>query len=1069
MKGEVLKGTGGAISWMARNPVAANLLMVVLLVGGFIIQRQIKQEVFPEFDMDTVQVSVAYPGASPEEVETGILLAIEESVRGEDGVKRVTSSAFEGSGVLRVELMLGTDPNKAQQDIKSSIDRITTFPRDSERPTVSLLSNRREVISFFVYGDQEEQLLRNIAERAREQLVRHKDITLAELAGIRPLEISIEIAQPTLRNLGLTLDDVARIVSSSAVELPGGGVKTSSGEVLLRVAERRDLGEEFADIPVFVRADGAFVRLGEVADIIDGYADTDQATLFNGKPAVQVVVYRVGDEGPLEVAAAVKEYLAALRAELPEGVHLGLWQDSSEIYRQRINLLLRNAALGLTLVLLILGLFLELRLAFWVTMGIPISFLGSFLLIPAMDVSLNMISLFAFIISLGIVVDDAIVVGENIFEHRQRGMPFVPAAIMGARQIAVPVTFAILTNVVAFGPLFFVPGVMGKLFRVIPSVVVAVFLVSLLEALFILPAHLAHQRPPATKGIGAFIHRRQQRFSRLLIRFIDTGYRPLLRLSLRNRYVTICVAAAVLAVTVGYIAGGRIPFSFMPKVDSDIVVAAAELPFGTPVERTLLVQDRLLETARRVLQRHGGDDITRGILARAGSPPQGGMGPFAPGAGLTGGHLTNVQVFMVPSDERPVSAPEFARQWRELAGDIPEVESLVFTSTAGPTAGSSIDIELSHSEPSLLEEAALRLAGMLRSFKGVRDIDKGFAKGKPQLDFTVRPEARSLGLTATEVGRQVRASFHGVEALRQQRGREELKVMVRLPERDRKSEYQVEELVLRTPRGGEILLPAAVDFKRGRAYTEIRRANGRRVLNVTADIEEESANAGVVLTDLQGEGLPELMRTYPGLSYSLEGERKEQMESLGSLGAGFLMAQIVIFALLAIPFRSYIQPLIIMAAIPFGVVGALIGHVVMGYGLSVISLMGIIALSGVVVNDSLILVHSANLSHRGGLTPFESIAGAGVRRFRPIILTSLTTFFGLAPMIFETSLQARFLIPMAISLGFGILFTTFIVLLIVPSLFLITEDIRRLFGFSEMGADEGGEGPVEPLETQPRG
>jgi len=1063
VKDEALKGVSGAISWMARNPVAANLLMTVLLVGGFIVQRQMKQEVFPEFDMDMVQVSVAYPGASPEEVETGILLAIEESVRGEDGVKRVSSSAFEGRGIVSVELLLGTDQNKALQDIKGSIDRVTTFPRDSERPTVSLLSNRREVISFFVYGEQEEQLLRGIAERAREELVQRRDITLAELSGVRPLEISVEMSQQTLRNLGLTLDDVARLVSSTAVELPGGGVKTPSGEVLLRVAERRNLGEEFSDIAVLVRADGTFVRLGEVAEIIDGYADTDQATLYNGKAAVQVVVYRVGDEGPLEVAAAVKEYLADLRTEIPDGVHIGLWQDWSEIYRQRINLLLRNAALGLTLVLLVLGLFLELRLAFWVTLGIPISFLGSFLLIPAMDVSINMISLFAFIITLGIVVDDAIVVGENIFENRQRGMHFVPAAVMGARQIAVPVTFAILTNVVAFGPLFFVPGLMGKLFRVIPSVVVAVFLVSLVEALFILPAHLAHQRPPPKKGAGAFIHRHQQRFSRLLIRFIDTWYRPLLRLSLRNRYVTICFAAAILTVTAGYIRGGRIPFSFMPKVDSDQVVAAAELPFGTPVERTLQVQEKLMETARQVLERHGGKDITRGILARIGSPPRG-AGPFAQGVGLTGGHLTNVEVFMVPSDERSVSASEFARQWREMAVDIPEVESLVFTSTAGPTAGSAIDIELSHSDPRLLEEAALRLAETLRSFQGVSDIDKGFAGGKPQLDFTVRPEARSLGLTAAEVGRQVRASFYGVEALRQQRGREELKVMVRLPARDRRSEYQVEELVLRTPRGGEILLPAAVDFQRNRAYTEIRRSHGRRVLNVTADIEEGSTNAGVVLSDLQEEELPELMSAYPGLTYSLEGERKEQMESLGSLGAGFLMAQIVIFALLAIPFRSYIQPLLIMAAIPFGVVGAVIGHVVMGYGLSVISLMGIVALSGVVVNDSLILVDSANRAHRGGLTPFESIAGAGVRRFRPIILTSLTTFFGLAPMIFETSLQARFLIPMAISLGFGILFTTFVVLLLVPSLFLITEDIRRLFGVREMGTGQDGEGPADPLE-----
>jgi multidrug efflux pump subunit AcrB len=679
-----------------------------------------------------------------------------------------------------------------------------------------------------------------------------------------------------------------------------------------------------------------------------------------------------------------------------------------------------------------------------------------------MDVSINMISLFAFIITLGIVVDDAIIVGENIFEHRQQGLAFVPAAIKGARQMAVPVTFAILTNLAAFSPLFFVPGIMGKLFRVIPSIVFAVFLISLVEALFILPAHLAHQRPPGKKGPGAFVHRHQQSFSLLVIRMIDRYYRPFLRLSLRNRYVTLAVAGSVLIVTLGVIAGGRIPFSFMPRVDSDIVTASAELPFGTPVEKTLRVQERLLERAREILERHGGDEITRGILTQVGSGPRG-TGPFAEGVGLTGGHLTNVQVFMVPSDERPVSAADFARQWREMTGDLGGLESLTFSYTAGPSAGSAIDVELSHTDPLLLESAAAELAESLRGFQGVRDIDKGFAGGKPQLDFTLRPEARSLGLTAADVGRQVRASFFGVEALRQQRGRDELKVMVRLPEEDRTSEYNVEELVLRSPQGGEILLPDAVDFTRGRAYTEIKRADGRRVLNVTTDIEEGSASAGVVLADLQKDALPELMRRYPGLGYSLEGERREQRESLGSLAVGFLMAQILIYALLAIPFKSYIQPLLIMAAIPFGIVGAVIGHVVMGYGLSVISIMGIVALTGVVVNDSLILVDTANQSHRRGISPFESIAAAGVRRFRPIILTSLTTFFGLAPMIFETSLQARFLIPMAISLGFGILFTTFIVLLVVPSLFLVTEDIRHLFGFSEMGIPEEGEGPVDPL------
>jgi multidrug efflux pump subunit AcrB len=1054
IEGRELKG--GVISWMARNPVASNLLMAVLLLGGLIVGSRVKQEVFPEFTIDAVQIRVPYPGASPEEVEEGILLAVEEGVRGVDGVKKVTSNAFEGSGTVRVELTLGTDSDKALQDCKLAVDRITTFPRNAERPTVSLLSNRREVISLVVYGSQGERQLRDLAERVRMDLTRHPDVTLVELDGTRPLEIAIEVPQENLRAHGLTLEGVAAALSRSSLDLPGGGVKAQGGEVLLRLAERRDLGAEFADIPVVSRPDGTWVRLDEIASINDGFADTDQATYYNGKPAVRIVVFRVGDQGPLEVAAAVKEYISELREDLPEGVGISVWEDWSDIYRQRINLLLRNAGLGLVLVLLILGLFLEPKLAFWVTLGIPISFLGSFLLFPVMDVSINMISLFAFIITLGIVVDDAIVVGENIFEHRQRGLPFQAAAIAGAREIAVPVTFAILTNVAAFSPLFFVPGFMGKLFRVIPSIVVAVFLVSLVEALVILPAHLAHQGLPKEKGPGRIVSRLQQRFMRIFNRMVGSLYGPVLRFSLRNRYVTICFAAAILILTVGYVAGGRIGFTFMPTVDSDVVTATVEMPFGIPVARTEAVKDRLLEAAQKVLDRHGGEEITKGILNQVGFPAKG-MNPGGDPLVLGGGHLANVQVLMVPSDERPVSATAFAREWREEAGDLPDVETLVFRYTAGPSAGPALNIELSHDDGEVLEEAALDLAEALAVFSGVKDIDKGFAGGKRQMDFTIRPAARSQGLTAADVGRQVRAAFFGVEALRQQRGRDEIKIMVRLPERDRRSEHDIEGLLIQAPGGGEIPLLEATEMVRGRAYTEINRTDGRRIINVTADIEEGTTDAGTVITDLRQGVLPELLEKYRGLSYSLEGERREQRESLSSLLSGFLVAMILIFGLLAIPFRSYIQPLLIMAAIPFGIVGAVAGHVIMGYGLSVISLMGIVALTGVVVNDSLILVDTANRIHRAGATPFESITAAGVRRFRPILLTSLTTFFGLAPMIFESSLQARFLIPMAISLGFGILFSTVIVLLIVPSLFLVVEDVRHLFGFAEMAPPEGKE------------
>jgi len=1033
----------GAIAWMARNSVAANLLMLLLIVGGILIGLSIQQEVFPEFDLDFVQVLVPYPGASPAEVEQGILLSIEDGVRGLDGVKRVTSNAFEGNGVVMIELLIGTNANKAQQDIQNAVDRITSFPQEAERPIVSLLTRRREVISLMVYGDHDQRVLHRVAEQVRDELWQDPRIVLVERSGVPPLEISIEVPQATLRAYNLTLEEIANQVGRGAVELPAGGVKTQSGEVLLRTAERRDFGKDFADIPILSRADGTEILLGDIARIIDGFEDTDEAAFYHGKPAVQLKVYRIGDQTPVEVAEAVKGHVTEIDERLPPGIGVTVWRDWSEIFKQRMGLLIRNARLGLVLVLLLLGLFLEVRLAFWVTMGIPISILGSLLILPFFGVSINMVSLFGFIVTIGIVVDDAIVVGENVYENRQRGMPHLPAAIRGAQWIAWPVTFSVLTNMVAFIPIFFVPGVMGKIFRCIPAVVTAVFFISLIESLFVLPAHLGHLRQTPERGFWALLRRIQKPIGRMLEHAIENYYRPALAACLRNRYLTMSVGLAILVITIGFDRAGHIDFTFFPKIDSERVYASLTMPYGSAVAETKAVQARVLGAAERILEKHGGERITRGIATHIGSDrPTRGSSQNLGG----GGHLGYVQVYLVPVDERTISAAEFVRQWREEVGEIPGPESLTYSYSLMIGSGPSIDVELSHTNVRVLEQAATELADALRSYQGVRDIDDGYSLGKPQLDFKVKPEARSLGITASMLGRQVRSAFYGAEALRQQRGREEVKVMVRLPEEERKSEYNVEELLILTPGGGEIPLREAATVTRGRAYTEINRADARRVLNVTGDVIPGVANATKVLGDLERDVLPELMARHTGLSYSLEGQQRWQRESLEALQRGLTLALIVIYAMLAVAFGSYIQPVIVMAAIPFGVVGATLGHVIMGYDLSLMSMMGMVALSGVVVNDSLVLIHATNENRQRGLSTLESITAGGVRRFRPILLTSLTTFCGLAPMIFETSVQAQFLIPMAISLGFGILFVTFIALLLVPCLYLIVEDAKKLLG-----------------------
>ncbi len=1044
----------GAIAWMAGNSVAANLLMLVLIAGGILWSMRIKQEVFPEFDLDRVTISVAYPGASPTEVEQGVILAVEEAVRGLDAVEEISSSAAEGAGHVFVDILLGEDVNKAAQDIQSEVDRIRSFPEDIEEPEVTIVSRRRQVLSVVLYGDQDERILREFAEQVRDRFVQDPEITQVELSAVRPLEIGIEVPQECLRAYGLTLDDVARKVREAAVEVPGGGIKTSGGEILVRMKERRDYGNEFADIPILTSNDGTRLLLGDIATINDGFEDTDQSAWYNGHPAVMVGVYRVGNETPVGVSEAVHRHTRELEQILPEGIGLEVWNDMSDIYQQRMDLLLRNGYLGLTLVFVLLALFLEARLAFWVTMGIPISFLGTVLLLPLMGVSINMVSLFAFIIALGIVVDDAIIVGENVYEWRRQGLPFLQAAVRGAREVVQPVTFSILTNIAAFMPLFFVPGVMGKIFRVIPAVVVLVFLMSLLECLFVLPAHLGHQKDFRAGGIRRWVHGCQKRFSEWFSRMIRERYGPLLRKALEYRYVTLAVGLSLLMLTAAYVSSGRMGMTMFPRVESDLALATAVLPYGTAVEVTEQVQADLMRAAEEIIDEHGGDTLVEGILAEIGGSTAEG-GPISQGGGgASGGHTTTVRVFLTPPDQRPLGTAEFVKLWRERVGSIPGLESLAFRSdTGGPGGGAALTVELSHPKLETLEQAGAELAEVIRTFPNARDVDDGFTPGKRQFDFRILPTGQSLGLSASDVARQVRNAYYGAEVVRQQRGRNEVKIMVRLPEAERVSEHDLEELLIRAPSGADLPLREVVTVSRGRAYTTIDRRQGRRVITVTADVDPPS-QAGMILAALKADTLPEMLTKYPGLRYGFEGRQAEMAESLDSLKMGFVLAMMVIYAILAVPFRSYVQPLIVMTSIPFGFIGAVLGHLIMGYSLSIVSMMGMVALAGVVVNDSLVLIEFANREYRAGKSRLESIIAAGLRRFRPITLTSLTTFGGLAPMILETSRQARFLIPMALSLAFGIIFATGVVLLLVPALFIIVEDLRVVLHLKEAERDE---------------
>jgi multidrug efflux pump subunit AcrB len=1031
----------GALAWLAGYPVAANLLMLTLIIGGLIWARNIKQEVFPEFELDSVRVSVSYPGSSPAEVERGLLLSIEDAVSGLDGVDEIRSVAREGSGTVTIDALADADIQKLAQDIKTEVDRISTFPGDAEEPRVSIASHKRDVLYIAIYGEAKGTVLHEIAEQARDELLQDPGVTQVEVTGMPPLEIGIEISQENLRRYNITLDEVAKRIRNASVELPGGGIKTPGGEILVRIKERRDYGRQFARLPIISTPAGGEVLLGQIATIRDEFEDTDQYARLNDKPAVMLRVYRVGDQTPIQVSDTVRKNLEKIEANLPEGIAFYILDDDSIVYKQRIELLLRNGAIGLVLVLILLSVFLEVRLAFWVMMGIPISFIGSFLILPTLDLSINMISLFAYIIALGIVVDDAIVVGESIYHYRQRGMAFMESAIQGVKDMAMPVTFSILTNVAAFVPLGLVPGRMGKIFKVIPAVVITVFLISLGECLFILPAHLGHQKRRKPKGLRGWIHQRQQSFSHAFSDWVKNTYGPFLDFTLKNRYLTITVFIAALIVVLAYGASGRMGFGMFPKIESDFSLATLTLPYGSAVEKTESIVERLVESAKKVAAESGhSEELVKGILARVGDG---------------GSHSGRVTVYLAPSEVRAkiMSTDEFTKRWRKAIGDIAGTESLSFESDAhGPGSGHALTIELSHRDMAVLEKASTKLAETLGMYPRVKDVDDGFRPGKEQLDFKILPEGKSLGLTAREVAKQIRNAFYGAEVLRQQRGRNKIKVMVRLPESERTSGYSIDELMVRTPQGTEVPLREIASIKYGRSYTTIDRRHGRRVVQVGADVSPRS-KANEILNDIKETAMPELLSKYPGLSYSFEGRSAAMAESMSSLQTTFLMAMIVIYAMLAIPFQSYSQPLIVMASIPYGIIGAFLGHLLMGYDLSIISMFGIVALAGVVVNDSLIMVVAANqMKKTNDMSSHDVILAAGIKRFRPILLTTLTTFGGLAPMIFETSRQARFLIPMAISLGFGILFATFITLILVPSLYMVVEDmgaIRKRFSVSE--------------------
>ncbi|WP_370262068.1 efflux RND transporter permease subunit [Limnobacter sp.] len=1023
----------GPLAWMTKNTVAANILMWTCLIGGLIGFSSMTKEVFPEFELDLVTITVAYPGASPEDVEQGIVLAVEEAISAVEGIVEVNSTANEGAASIIAEIDESKDTQLVYQDIKKEIDRITTLPNDAEAPNVSLTARKRGVLSVLLYGDTDEVSLRNLAEEVRDGLLQNPGITQVDLMETREMEIHVEVPEARLNAYGLTLQSIAENIRTNVVEVSGGSVSTQNGEILLRVSERRDFADQFAQLPIVSPTSGTPLKLGDIATVKEGFQDVDRYATYNGKPSIEISVSRIGKQTPIGISEATYASLEKIRPLMPKGIELAVVNDRSEIYKQRQELLATNALMGLVLVMILLTFFLDVKLAFWVTMGIPTAFLGAMMVLPFFGVTFNMISMFAFIVALGIVVDDAIVAGENIYEYRQQGMSLLDASIQGARDVAMPVTFSILTNIAAFAPLFFVPGFLGKIWGTIPLVVCSVFVVSLIEAIFILPAHLQASKENKQKtGFALW----QQNFANAFSNFINTRYSPILARAVEYRYLSMAAGVALMMVVLAWPISGRMGFELFPQVESDLSEVRAVLPLGSTKEQVNTVRDVLVAKVQQVIDTHGGEKMSTGVYASVNE------------------NQITVRAYLTPPDERPIPTAEFTQEWRALVGTIPGVESMRFAAdSGGPGSGPAFTVELSHRNVETLRQASEAMARELANYPIVSEIDDGFQNGKQQFSFTLKEEARRLGLSANDIGRQVRAAFFGAEAMRQLRGRNEVKVLVTRPAEERISQTDVRDLLIRTPQGALVPLHTVVNVDDTRAFANITRRDGRRTISVTANVNPRN-QAQQIQNATVNEIMPRLMQDYPGLTYSFAGRQQDFAEAFAGLTKGFMVALLLIYVLLAIPFRSYLQPFIVMLAIPFGIFGAIVGHLIMGYSMSIVSMMGIIALAGVVVNDSLVMVDYANQKVREGMSPFEAICSSGVRRFRPIMLTTISTFGGLAPMIFETSRQAKFMIPMALSLGYGILFATAITLVLVPCLYLIIDDVRKLIGTSPSLAPE---------------
>ena len=1035
----------GIIAWFASNHVAANLLMYLIIVAGLLSAATIRKQTQPDFELNNIQVQVLYLGAAPQEVEEGVVIKVEEAIQDVDGIVKIESSASEGLGTVTAEVSRDADLNEVLSEIKTRVDAISTFPALTEKPVISKQEIPFAVSFIAIYGDMDPVTRKSIAQNVRDELMQLPAVNKVRFLGDRPFEISIEVSEHTLRQYGLTMSEVSQAVKNSSADLPGGAIKSTGGDILLRTEGQVYTGIEFSELVLRTFPDGTRLTLGDIATIRDGFVESNDYSRFNGRPSAILQVLAVGEQSELATAAAVREYVAGKSGALPEGIQMDIWADRARYLEDRLEMMLENMLLGALLVFIVLSLFLRMKVAGWVIVGIPITFFGALWLMPVnpWPVTVNMVSLFGFIVVLGIVVDDAIIIGESVYTKIRADGHTLDNVIDGAHRVAIPATFGVLTTMAAFAPMLFIGGIFGPFFEAISVVVILCLMFSLVESKLILPAHLVHARIPDVDEDDLFhpqrrigLAERVPRFFLKIQRHVQHGlqkvihdyYRPLLSVAIDNRGVTVAIFIAVLIVTAGVVRSGVVRQVMVPEVESDFIQVDMRMQTGTAPRVRDMAIDRIEGELLAMNREHLEANPEAVPMIRQ-------VGVFTNGD--TGATLV---VEMPRDDDRPYEGVEISNTWRERVGEIPGVKTLTFSGAIHLGGGPPLSFRLNGNDYGTLEAAALELERELATFSGVFEVQNSAVAGGDEIRLTIKPEAEALGLTLVDLGRQVRQAFYGEEAQRIQRGKDELKVMVRYPEAQRRSVADLENMRIRTPAGDEVPFSSVAEVTFGESYSSIRRQNRQRTVTVSANIDPERVEPQEVIRSIRENFIPELLARHPGVSFGLEGASEEERNFVRNLSIASLAALFLIYALIAIPLHSYSQPLIIMSVIPFGFIGAVLGHIIMGKAISMFSMFGLIALAGVVVNDSLIMVDFINRARVRGSDLRTAVIESGTQRFRAIILTSVTTAAGLLPIMTETSMQAQFVIPMAISLGFGILFATVITLFLVPALYLLQID-----------------------------